>query len=934
MGTRQPGRSAMLFGVTAMVVATAWFAGSFLVAMLEPPESPEVEGPALTKDSEKSARDSEPDVVNDRVVAPPAEGAGPVHDGTGLLRIALLDAETDAPLVDHPYHVFKEQGGVAFLARGVTDAKGEGEALHLPAGLYLVETERRPPHAPTVGAVEVVDGNSSRLDVRVGHGGVVTGRVVDDTGAGQANFPVGISNAARGRRDLQEDPRERTEVARTDSEGNYRIEALKSTPRGLWWIEGELRVERWDPVEITALAEWIRPSVQVQVADRDLAEAPDLVLMAYRHWQGTVVDEGGQPVVGALVSMRPERREFSAEEDRDAASPWSLPPDDPNFEWHPPEECLTDESGHFVVSLAREDASWIQALGPDGEAKGSLMFFALPRLRPGEFSEELIIRLKSSTELTLDFEVDGVPEDIRTALEDCPGTEAFGRSDRDWNAISSTARTPKGGWAWASLEVNAETGTSAGWSAKTAPSRIKALEVRVPGYQRADVAFPVPVSPGDRVRVPLVPWLRTDVELRDVDGALVESESCQVYLRLTYVEPSDEDPLAHASLGSGTTVDLDAKGAKARLIATVRGQHWITAHPPHAAGVHRSFGPFGTGTGPHVLELDAEFIAACLEEPAAIPDPPPFGAPTEAPAEVTEPENTPKTEVRFTAQDAVTGESLLEFNASVACITGPSAGRSFFARARNSTIRREVPAGAIRVTVRAEGYLPSDPREFEALEGELVDLGTFRLEPARRFRGRVVDAQGEPVPEHTGLYLFEPDGTRRTGLPLGPGGRFEFIGELPDEFVLHVAGDRIRPGEAGAGAQQLRGQAWDSEEVHEVRLAPWRPLELWIHGHAPEHREVRVDVGIHWIDLDPLPDPPMGPWHGQLIDGAIRSRSTWSAETHGLVDWRGDGIRLLEFASAPTRVRIEVESPLLDYEALEVDVVAGEGTQKIEIWPR
>src|SRR5689334_14211468 len=66
--------------------------------------------------------------------------------GTGTLRIRVLDEKTRAPVPDLQFVAYRERGGPKALGTGTTDRDGRAELTEIEANTVIVRTQRKPPY--------------------------------------------------------------------------------------------------------------------------------------------------------------------------------------------------------------------------------------------------------------------------------------------------------------------------------------------------------------------------------------------------------------------------------------------------------------------------------------------------------------------------------------------------------------------------------------------------------------------------------------------------------------------------------------------------------------------------------------------------------------------------------------------------------------------
>ncbi len=257
---------------------------------------------------------------------------------TGTLHLRVADAASGAPLAGLRFTLFSERGN-GTLYRGATDERGRATVERLPEDVVVVQTEARGAHCEAVRAVWLAPGEERSLDVRVGRGGSVSGRVVDELGRPAAGVPVGVERAPAG-----EEPAPESETVVTGADGRYRFESVVSLPRGIWIIEGREAPERRLPivVHVDGAAERFERFLD----EGEHVVLPDAVLPCTRRITGRVVDDRGEPVVGALVSAQRWTLLSDLHFGRDPGpGPWS-----DQFALRPC-EALTEATGAFAVDV-------------------------------------------------------------------------------------------------------------------------------------------------------------------------------------------------------------------------------------------------------------------------------------------------------------------------------------------------------------------------------------------------------------------------------------------------------------------------------------------------------------------------------------------------------------------------------------------------------
>lgn len=862
----------------------------------------------------------------------------PAAPGTATLEFRLIDAASGNPLPDHPYRVLTERGGFAILAEGRTD--GSGCAIHdgLVENLYSVETQRHPPHAPATGLVWVSDAERTRLEVTVGHGGSVHGRVINDQGEPLEGVPISLDPATRGRRRGHDRAIERTAVTHTDEEGRYRIDAVRSTPEGLWLDGDGFSAERWTAVGITAALGGEVKGGRIHVRDGEVARLQDLVIPRGALWHGRVLDHDGTPIVGALVSSRYERHRTSGLEGYpNAASTiesWNSLPGSPIFKLHTPEEGLSDTSGYFSIQGSGPGfAAALTVRAPDGRQEHFRAITGeIPPLEFGATSKDLILVVRHELHRRIEFRDPwGQTIDVRLALDDCRGARMFSR-DEDWRRCQAQLVRVDGSWAEAEFTVDRDSGTRGAWNAHAIPGEAAAVLLWIPGFRLCEIELNADTKPEDPLEAILEPWDRMEFELRDSDRVLETLGPVDIDLILA--SSSLEQDLPRSYLGSIRTLSLSKSVQGTRMVAQAPGVYWLRAQSTRVEGSVCEFGPFSTGSSPTPIQLDGAFLRSCLPESGETRQEPPVEPPPS-----TAPVAEPSARIQLRAIDAGSGEVLPTFRLRVTDTPEGDGNYDKISTTIHGSMVVRVPPGKLWWSAFRSGFEDSEAVPVLVDEGETVDLGVVELEPLPRWRGRLLDAEEGAVEGRAVLDAFEAGGSRRVVIRSDIEGGFEFIGTPPDEILLQIRHDVGLRDRSVFGIQELRVRPQRGQHEQTVTMAPWRIVELRIHGHDPRHREAEVSVSVDWLDLTPAPsamanrfdeDPSLDGSDevmGEPVLPRIRDHSFKVLST-------SDGTRVFHFASAPGPVRVSVASPFLEFEDHEFEVSTGAGPQVVDLRSR
>jgi hypothetical protein len=247
-----------------------------------------------------------------------AQPASPPAKPASVIRGRVTAADTGRPLRRAQITV----SAAASLDRRSTstNSRGEYELRDLPAGRYTLavtrsgylpwEYGRRAPGEPGK-SIELDEGATlEKIDMAMPRAGIISGRIVDETGEPVAGVTVWVmrSQFYRGRRTLVP----ATSSARTDDTGQYRVSGL---PPGGYLVVAMLR-ETWvagvEKKQVFGYAPTFFPSTATaaeaqrvslpagkEVTNVDIA----LVAMPAATISGTAARADGSPLAGATVGL-------------------------------------------------------------------------------------------------------------------------------------------------------------------------------------------------------------------------------------------------------------------------------------------------------------------------------------------------------------------------------------------------------------------------------------------------------------------------------------------------------------------------------------------------------------------------------------------------------------------------------------------------------
>lgn len=558
-----------------------------------------------------------------------ASGAGPASPSRSLA-LRFVDGETGAPLAGQPYAVLGEQGEQHLLHAGRADGDGRVRLAGIADDLVVVEALRAPPFAPSARAVWLAGDDPGEVEVAVGRGSRVTGRVVDDGGEPVAGVAVALDHGRRGW-----SPAESAwlgplaaglaDRAVSDERGEYAFEAVASRPAGVWLIGGESRPERQLPVSVAVdLGEGQRELAYLHAGALADARAPDLVVPRPRRIAGVVLDEDGEPLPGARVRARILLRGLEDDVWRVRPSPAA-----------PGAEAIADERGRFALAPRFEP----RELTVEHPRRGAEAFpFRAPA--PGGERSDVELRLARRVHLVVEaLLADGARFVPPEGAE--PGPYLWSKRFRlPPRAAKLTVLFADG----TAQTLDAPAGSDGLFRAALpeAPAAVEELVVELEGFRPARAAVPPSATRGEPLAVTVEPLPVIRVDLVLPGGAPPGSAA----LRLQACGRSYAELVARLEgpwhdlgcCGSGSMLRRTAgafAGERAFPVETNGLYHLVIVGPPEEReglagladrvaselgaaerpGPYAVFGPFRPGDEVHRIEVPAE-LAGTLERAA------------------------------------------------------------------------------------------------------------------------------------------------------------------------------------------------------------------------------------------------------------------------------------------------------------------------------
>lgn len=815
----------------------------------------------------------------------------PTHShyrGRGAISLTVVDANSGEPLTDLPVVVWSERPHTHVYVCGLTDEDGELEIEQLPEDVVIFETARRAPHANTIAATWLADGEHKSLTMEIGHGGTVKGRVVDDLGQPLSGIEVGVDPRPGGaalaiememqwrepHSDLARRLRRGFEPAtRTDAEGRYEFGAIRSRA-GAIWIEadGAMAPKRDDGVAVIGRFGEATRCVPTAVADGAVVELPDMVFRRPCTLSGRVVEDGSDaPIAGALVTSQGLRYRFLSKRAFDRPwvpptlepepllqrldfGPLALAPWEAGFELAS-EEAITDAKGCFELSTTRSEGSMLLVVTPDWRRKE----FVRPKLAAGERGDGIEVRVPAETQLYLEIrEEGGAPLQVER------------RHESGWllevRAVLRNGREKRG--------VLHEAGDSCfGVALAAPPEALQSLILRTAEHR--GVTLPVRAPPRDRptYHVELARRREFLLELDVKVGDEADLENLVGNLSIGALKLPLAEAQAAAAMGDGALLQLIGRkenGAIAGERVTLRlptGGRWhvVAIGPWGEDGIHHhpvELGTFEPDGVPHEVVLprvSAAWRARIAEAKARQASQTPIGRGGRVIA-------------RFV--DAATGQPI-----AAKSLEGPARWLDYdFPRpigwwrpadkekkeGEEVLFVASLLPGDWRVDFDFEGWRPAGTRTVAVVSEATVDLGTIVLESLPEQRLRLVDADGATAAAGWSVELFDAADEQARATPLARGrsdaeGWVTLRCAAPPQLRLRAEA----PLETPTGSSMPRAtvpferwlDAWPSHETASIELPP--------------RCEVEYELDLTAVDPDLIDEP----WQVIVLDGDRSGRA-------------------------------------------------------------
>ena len=575
------------------------------------------------------------------------------------------------------------------------------------------------------------------MRLRLGRGGKINGRVVDDLGAPVDGAVISLPDISP-----WPDPmRAAAIVGRTAPDGSYQIERVCSLPRLITAREdGSFFAAGMTQVMVEATRDGSVARLPCPVLALEEVIGPTLVLPRPPSFTGRVLDERQRPIAEVLVSIHP-RRALLAQVNLHVVDPTAVAAglaDLPGFARFSllEGEALSGPDGSFTLTgTPRRQAALIAT------ADGRLQEDALGEWIPGETSSglEFVLAEREVLRLRL-FDAEGV-----AILGPAPSAAEPERALR----VIPVESTQQSAWTGSKVELCAELADGRvlrvlsaplgdGTFAFALPTQLAAIErfsILAPGYKplvrevRGRLRFESAVG---NERLERLDTLEFDLQVSGVFDDSPGSEPQELLLRFCSLPPqtvvSDPNQVRAVCCGFGISVMTTLSLREQRISVPLLTDKplWIQARTWRGRRAEDFvLGPFAAGSTRHLLEI-----------PALAPGPSPFDAPVSRVGRRDPLEGLDVVSASLCAFDAVTGAALT--GAQVWAVCDPTGSASLEARTwtanEDGCIALEgLVAGPWRFVVAAKGHAslavgPFELSATDALASE-IDLGEVQLAP-------------------------------------------------------------------------------------------------------------------------------------------------------------------------------------------------------------
>jgi hypothetical protein len=324
----------------------------------------------------------------------------------GSVRLMVVDGRSGLPLEGIEVELLCDEPLRRRFGVQRSDANGalHFEAVYAPRVLALARRDER--FADTLTLVAGDAARERRGLLRMGSGGRLRGRVVDDLGTPIAGAQLSLPDISP----WPDPARPAVSVGESGADGSFVIERIANVPRSITPREDQSHyAAALTHVQVEAQYHGSSARVPCSLNACDDARIADLVLARAPSFSGRVLDAQRRPLSGVLLSLNP-RRALLSQPNWNPSDPAALAegvadlPGSPRFALLEA-EALTNADGSFLLSATPRRATLLVAC-----ADGRLQDVPLSAWSPGELSAELEIVLDEREVLRLRlFDSEGRP---------------------------------------------------------------------------------------------------------------------------------------------------------------------------------------------------------------------------------------------------------------------------------------------------------------------------------------------------------------------------------------------------------------------------------------------------------------------------------------------------------------------------------------------
>ncbi len=771
-----------------------------------------------------------------------------------FLEVLVLDDATGLPLTGVELSLFSERPKLAGYGYATTNQAGRAQFSELSENLYLVASRRTPPYAEGLGVAWVSDRSQQELVLRLTHGGSIAGRVVDDLGEPLEGATIAVSDGTGFSRSILgiKALNAQTGVAlRSDHDGRFQIDAVRSEPKGVWLVDGEVRQERLEAVRITARLQGGRASASTRVEEGRKSDIEDMVIPRSRSLSGIVVDERGKRLPKVFVSVNKDRIWLSQNEgDSGFTAGLAQLMQDPSFLIEH-EEARTDEWGRF--ELHTRTTPYVALVRGHNGAK---QLEELERVAPGESLDDIELELKTATPLSLRLVEEGGRPISPTPIPQSSHLQYsshFFLGDRvHFVPIFSEGASPS------SARNNLKSLFSD--DGQYAPSfnfdlsQVAELLIYPDGYHMERLTNFAQATESPRT-IQLKPLPHIRVRLR-ISEDWPRKEIYQLHKRLDVFASSlspaqlpdsaSSRNLKQSGLGSNLSLRLGVQPELLTLPVLREGEYWVYLVPGWTSDrnvfeLRQVAGPYSSASKEvHEIQLTIEFLAhLAIDSEGADPKVAP-GVQMQPYPQVES--GTGQVTLRLT--NATTGEAIPEARVWLRKEDKSNYSTTLMNGEPGSYLASDLPAGTWQPNFRSSDYEPVEWEKFTLAPGEHLDLGNKTLLPRPRLEGHLLLSNGAKAPARSSITItdFSDAYYGTTYGETEADGFFDI--PIASQEVAHFY---VRSQVLAFNRTPFLGQQFCVDIAKwqgELPLQPWRPVDFILEGIGQEKRHEPCDLGL------------------------------------------------------------------------------------------